>query len=110
MLWSSAAICVSSAFKQRLPSFFFFCQAEDGIRDGTVTGVQTCALPILPGMRERLGQVDTQVLSPDAVPGRPAADTGQHHQRPENDRGDLGQEERPAREATADGWPGRPRE
>src|SRR6516164_1083704 len=24
----------------------FFCQAEDGIRDGTVTGVQTCALPI----------------------------------------------------------------
>src|SRR6267143_1771342 len=27
---------------------FFFFQAEDGIRDGTVTGVQTCALPILP--------------------------------------------------------------
>src|SRR5207248_8627094 len=26
------------------PSFFF--QAEDGIRDRTVTGVQTCALPI----------------------------------------------------------------
>src|SRR5207245_4044756 len=23
-----------------------FCQAEDGIRDATVTGVQTCALPI----------------------------------------------------------------
>src|SRR5689334_23512081 len=29
--------------------FFFFFQAEDGIRDGTVTGVQTCALPILAG-------------------------------------------------------------
>src|SRR5690348_17746598 len=29
--------------------FFFFFQAEDGIRDGRVTGVQTCALPILPG-------------------------------------------------------------
>src|SRR6266487_769734 len=28
--------------------FFFFFQAEDGIRDGRVTGVQTCALPILP--------------------------------------------------------------
>src|SRR2546430_13249660 len=28
-----------------LLSFFFF-QAEDGIRDLTVTGVQTCALPI----------------------------------------------------------------
>src|SRR6266481_9378231 len=27
-------------------SVFFFFQAEDGIRDGTVTGVQTCALPI----------------------------------------------------------------
>src|SRR6201997_5804799 len=25
---------------------YFFFQAEDGIRDGTVTGVQTCALPI----------------------------------------------------------------
>src|SRR2546430_4897962 len=29
----------------RRSSFFFF-QAEDGIRDLTVTGVQTCALPI----------------------------------------------------------------
>src|SRR6266852_3459457 len=29
-------------------SFFFFFQAEDGIRDATVTGVQTCALPICP--------------------------------------------------------------
>src|SRR5207245_7031131 len=28
-------------------SIFFFFQAEDGIRDATVTGVQTCALPIL---------------------------------------------------------------
>src|SRR5690625_491500 len=27
---------------------FFFFQAEDGIRDGHVTGVQTCALPICP--------------------------------------------------------------
>src|SRR6266540_7197562 len=26
--------------------FFFFFQAEDGIRDRDVTGVQTCALPI----------------------------------------------------------------
>src|SRR5688572_30963118 len=38
--------------------FFFFFQAEDGIRDLTVTGVQTCALPIsilclLPGSRNR---------------------------------------------------------
>src|SRR2546430_9800505 len=30
---------------------FFFFQAEDGIRDLTVTGVQTCALPILIAIR-----------------------------------------------------------
>src|SRR5215813_14712007 len=29
------------------PKLFFF-QAEDGIRDADVTGVQTCALPIFP--------------------------------------------------------------
>src|SRR5690348_18016240 len=33
--------------KQRHKSQFFFFQAEDGIRYGRVTGVQTCALPIL---------------------------------------------------------------
>src|SRR2546430_9816723 len=32
--------------RQKLHLFIFF-QAEDGIRDLTVTGVQTCALPIL---------------------------------------------------------------
>src|SRR2546422_9456453 len=38
-----------------LPSFFFFFfQAEDGIRDVAVTGVQTCALPIsLPLLHRR---------------------------------------------------------
>src|SRR6267143_5889030 len=34
---------------------FFFFQAEDGIRDGTVTGVQTCALPIFGGGRPAEG-------------------------------------------------------
>src|SRR3989441_3861199 len=33
--------------------FFFFFQAEDGIRDKLVTGVQTCALPISHGGRPR---------------------------------------------------------
>src|SRR6266436_5275836 len=32
--------------------FFFFFQAEDGIRDVAVTGVQTCALPISPCGRD----------------------------------------------------------
>src|SRR5438093_2020374 len=31
----------------RSPPVTFFFQAEDGIRDWSVTGVQTCALPIL---------------------------------------------------------------
>ena len=32
--------------KDKYIFFFFFFQAEDGIRDIGVTGVQTCALPI----------------------------------------------------------------
>src|SRR5438034_4720788 len=48
--------------------FFFFFQAEDGIRDHCVTGVQTCALPIYaPWGREgsRPGRVAA------TAPGRP---------------------------------------
>src|SRR5256886_7286495 len=37
--------CEDADHLQRLCYLFFF-QAEDGIRDLTVTGVQTCALPI----------------------------------------------------------------
>src|SRR3989475_9017184 len=37
--------------------FFFFFQAEDGIRDLTVTGVQTCALPISSGEQRFLADV-----------------------------------------------------
>src|SRR3990167_5883025 len=44
-------ICIGMAglpnfFKAAKINFLFFLQAEDGIRDLTVTGVQTCALPI----------------------------------------------------------------
>src|SRR5690348_17914641 len=39
--------------KRELVIFFF--QAEDGIRDGRVTGVQTCALPISSGRPSRCG-------------------------------------------------------
>src|SRR5437763_12438180 len=35
-----------NCFSLLLIFFFFFFQAEDGIRDTSVTGVQTCALPI----------------------------------------------------------------
>src|SRR5690625_1392598 len=41
--------------------FIFFFQAEDGIRDGHVTGVQTCALPILAVEKERI-DVSLQIL------------------------------------------------
>src|SRR5438552_10315977 len=37
--------------------FFFFFQAEDGIRDDLVTGVQTCALPIYQVVRCQSGNV-----------------------------------------------------
>src|SRR5205807_6027056 len=44
-------------------SFVFFFQAEDGIRDYKVTGVQTCALPILgssSGLRRACTSVRTR--------------------------------------------------
>src|SRR5256885_6237862 len=37
----------SVVFVRDVVVWFFFFQAEDGIRDYKVTGVQTCALPIL---------------------------------------------------------------
>src|SRR5438132_9247834 len=37
--------------------YFFFFQAEDGIRDHCVTGVQTCALPILKRFHENPDQL-----------------------------------------------------
>src|SRR2546430_6762471 len=43
--WS--ALQTFGANRQRYVYWHFFFQAEDGIRDLTVTGVQTCALPIL---------------------------------------------------------------
>src|SRR5256884_5329724 len=46
---------------------FFFFQAEDGIRDVAVTGVQTCALPILVAL---LQDRDFHTPSVDGVGGR----------------------------------------
>src|SRR5260364_452342 len=40
-----------SAYREEY-GFLFCCQAEDGIRDDLVTGVQTCALPIYVGGTE----------------------------------------------------------
>src|SRR2546426_9604874 len=43
--------------------FFFFFQAEDGIRDYKVTGVQTCALPILRHVRSRASQESGRMVT-----------------------------------------------
>src|SRR5207245_8362194 len=51
-----------------LPWYFFF-QAEDGIRDATVTGVQTCALPIYPDVQCDLADLRL-VEVPDRVDPR----------------------------------------
>src|SRR5690348_17898881 len=63
---------------------FFFFQAEDGIRDGRVTGVQTCALPIclplLEGSTEHAHQPVRQELPTDPDQrGRPRP----HRHRPQ---------------------------
>src|SRR5260221_128407 len=47
-------ICVSSDLV-----FVFFFQAEDGIRDHCVTGVQTCALPISGKSCQHIGTIRT---------------------------------------------------
>src|SRR5437660_8205464 len=63
----------------RQRKFFFFFQAEDGIRDGHVTGVQTCALPISRGCHwggtttvtfHRAGQPANQILDWEAASAR----------------------------------------
>src|SRR2546425_9647265 len=47
--------------------FFFFFQAEDGIRDKLVTGVQTCALPILEADRWMIERMWVVAHKPVAV-------------------------------------------
>src|SRR5258707_11118024 len=48
-------------------AFFFFFQAEDGIRDIGVTGVQTCALPISPSAPEESVAIPNRRTDPQDV-------------------------------------------
>src|SRR2546430_3757647 len=50
----SGTVDATSFGSLSLCNLFFFFQAEDGIRDLTVTGVQTCALPISPELKQAL--------------------------------------------------------
>src|SRR2546429_4904085 len=53
---------------------FFFFQAEDGIRDVAVTGVQTCALPIYAHRRARGVGRPPELPSGDRCLPRPAGE------------------------------------
>src|SRR5258708_29707944 len=59
MIRELVVIILSSDLPLVLSLLFFFFQAEDGIRDDLVTGVQTCALPIFHVTRS--GDVDPAV-------------------------------------------------
>src|SRR2546421_7180162 len=51
LLSCTGCVCLNFLFSlYHLFDYFFFFQAEDGIRDLIVTGVQTCALPISSSM------------------------------------------------------------
>src|SRR3989440_3291329 len=53
---------------------FFFFQAEDGIRDLIVTGVQTCALPIFPDPESLIRRSPASAPLLDAVKDRKTRD------------------------------------
>src|SRR6476620_12139663 len=61
--------------------FFFFFQAEDGIRDIGVTGVQTCALPICMSARmdEALIQMSAGELAAEIARGEVSAIRSEEH-------------------------------
>src|SRR2546429_388264 len=66
--------------------FFFFFQAEDGIRDVAVTGVQTCALPISPESDEEgQGKMETgktEASKTDTAKAETAKTDGQEREKP----------------------------
>src|SRR2546423_15710169 len=64
---------------------FFFFQAEDGIRDKLVTGVQTCALPIyavLPSLSKDITAFAFEYGSFPNTPSTPSIPLVHHHDLP----------------------------
>src|SRR5207245_3046343 len=76
--------CSSLSISARAPLCaalgLFFFQAEDGIRDATVTGVQTCALPISETAKQRQGGAGNNLVAqfpgPDAANHDRSPDSG----------------------------------
>src|SRR5437763_9219680 len=82
------APCIRSGAKVCTSVFFF--QAEDGIRDTSVTGVQTCALPISYALQGN-ASVDPDLFGPakaelgwviDLLRGRALPNLDEYHQEP----------------------------
>src|SRR5438876_115485 len=78
---------------------FFFFQAEDGIRDGRVTGVQTCALPISEGADAPLD------LSRGAADNRRDGSDGQGSGRCSETLRERSEERRVGKECRYRWWP-----
>src|SRR3712207_7005650 len=66
---------------------FFFFQAEDGIRDIGVTGVQTCALPICPPARRFWGAMTKVSQIVEAILSDIASGNLRHGDRVDSERG-----------------------
>src|SRR5256714_10825804 len=60
-------ICTLCARSVLCHCVFFFFQAEDGIRDKLVTGVQTCALPIFHHHRRVISLLNHSAMMVDAA-------------------------------------------
>src|SRR3990167_911400 len=82
-----SAVCLAAAPTR--PFFFFFFQAEDGIRDLTVTGVQTCALPISPASSSTRTKQTKKLSDPRYLKLRRFAPLQKHPQQQTNNNNGL---------------------
>src|SRR5437867_10505385 len=89
--------CIDASAERNIFVFFFF-QAEDGIRARTVTGVQTCALPIseeraqLAECRHGIVHLDRRPRDGDDQGGRSRAGTPRAGHAPRSRAGRLGRD------------------
>src|SRR5438132_10425659 len=66
-VWAEGVRVYSTPRARRCALVFFFFQAEDGIRDHCVTGVQTCALPICARRRKPQAHKVLELLRSEPV-------------------------------------------